>query len=161
LADVILRQKGDLLKAEKLARETLRIRTLIHSSDDLSIGSSCDLLARILMSQGTFEDETKRLFERSLAIFIRREGPDGVNTAILNINTGSYFYKLVQRQPTVDTKRKYFLLSMSHIEEGFRIQTKIYGPTHPITVQAAYKLSDVMNEHQAFLKQKESLKIVT
>jgi tetratricopeptide (TPR) repeat protein len=145
LADVIYRQDRDLLKAEELAREALRIRSLIYNSDNFSIGGSCDLLARILQSQGKFEDETKRLLERSLAIFIRREGPDGANTAISNINTGNYYDELARRQPTVDTKRKYFLLSKSHIEEGFRVQTKIYGPTHPNTVQTASILSDVIS----------------
>jgi tetratricopeptide (TPR) repeat protein len=146
LANVILLQDGDLLKAEKLTREALRIRSLIYNSDDLSIGRSCNLLARILRSQGKFEDETQGLFERSLAIYIRMEGPDGANTAVVNINIGRYYYELAQRQPTVDTKRKYFLVSKSHIEEGFRIQTKIYGPTHPITVEAASILSILMNE---------------
>jgi tetratricopeptide (TPR) repeat protein len=157
LANVIHRQEGDLLKAEELAREALRIRSLIYNYDDHKIGGSCDLLARILQSQGKFKDETKRLFERSLAIFIGREGPDGVNTAISNINTGSYFYELAQRLPTVDTKRKHFLVSKLYrkrkhflisklfMEEGFRIRTKIHGPTHPNTVQAASLLSDVIS----------------
>jgi tetratricopeptide (TPR) repeat protein len=146
LADVILRQEGDLLKAEKLAREALRIRSLIYYSDDHKIGGSCDLLARILQSEGKFEDETKRLFERSLAICIRREGPDGGNTAMVSVNIGLYYYQLGERQPTVDAKRKYFLVSKSHIQEGFRIQTKLLGPTHPITVHAASFLSSLINE---------------
>jgi hypothetical protein len=146
LADVIHRQDGDLLKAEKLAREALRIRSLIHSSDDDRIGVSCNLLAHILKSQGKLEDETKRLFERSLAIYIRSEGPGGVNTAMATANVGLYYYQLAEGQPTVDIKRKYFLISKSYIEEGFRIQTKILGPTHPNTVDAAYFLSSLVNE---------------
>jgi tetratricopeptide (TPR) repeat protein len=145
LADVIYRQEGDLLKAEKLAREALRISSLIHNSDDHKIGVSCDLLARILKHQGKFEDETKELFERSLAIFIRREGPDGANTAISNINIGCYYYELARRQLIIDTQRKYFLVSKSHMDEAFRISTKIYGPTHPNTVQAASTLSDIIS----------------
>jgi tetratricopeptide (TPR) repeat protein len=147
LANVILRQKGDLLKAEMLAREALRIRSLIYSSgNDYKIGTSCDLLARILQSQGKFEDETKRLFERSLSICIRNEGPYGSNTAVMSVNIGLYYYQLAKGQPTVDTKRKYFLVSKSHIEEGFRIRTKIYGPTHPRTVHTASLFSIVVNE---------------
>jgi G3E family GTPase len=38
LANVIYLQKGDLLKAEKLAREALRIRFLVYSRDDHRIG---------------------------------------------------------------------------------------------------------------------------
>jgi hypothetical protein len=56
------------------------------------------------------KDETKELFERSLAILIRREGPDGSNTAISNIIFGRYYYELVRKEPTVDIKRKYILV---------------------------------------------------
>jgi hypothetical protein len=143
LADVIHRQKGDLLKAEELAREALLIRKQRNSSNE---GASCDLLAQILQSQGKFEDETQGLFENSLAIFIRREGPDGANTAISNVNIGRYYYELARRQPTVDTKRKYFLISKSYIEEGFRIEIMLYGPTHPHTFQAASLLSALTRE---------------
>jgi hypothetical protein len=146
LADVIHQQNGDLSKAEKLAREALRIRSLTYNSDDHGIGLSCDLLGRILQSQGKLEDETKGSFERSLAIDIRYEGSDGSNTAISNINNGNYNLQLATFQPTVDTKRKYFLISISHIEEVFRIRTKIYGPTHPRTVQAASLLSAITRE---------------
>jgi hypothetical protein len=62
------------------------------------------------------------------------------------MNTGLYYFKLAKILPMVATKRKYFLISKSHIEEGFRIQTKILGPTHPRTVQAANFLSSLMNE---------------
>jgi hypothetical protein len=66
LANVIHHQDGDLVKAEKLAREALLIRRKLNSSNE---GASCHHLARILQSQGKYEDETKRLFERSFAIY--------------------------------------------------------------------------------------------
>jgi hypothetical protein len=106
---VIHQQDGDLLKAEELSRYTLYnsvvivltysdlsgpyiqnrfsnlcIRSLKHSSNNDEIGANCDLLARILKSQGKFEDETQGLFERTLATFFGNEGPDGSNTAISN-----------------------------------------------------------------------------
>jgi hypothetical protein len=143
---VIYLQKGDLLKAKELAREALRIRSLIYSNADFRTGGSCDLLARILQSQSKFEDETKKLFESSVAIFIRREGSDGLNTATSNINFGKYYLQLAKRQPTVDTKRKLFLISISHIEEGSRNETKIHGPTHPTTVDVASLLSAIKRE---------------
>jgi hypothetical protein len=65
---------------------------------------------------------------------------------ISNINIGRFYYELARRQPTVDIKRKHFLVSKSHIEEGFRIGTKIHCPNHPNTVQAASILPILMNE---------------
>jgi hypothetical protein len=108
LADVIQQQDGNLSKAEMLARESLRIRSLIYSSDDYRMGWNCSLLARILESQGKLEDETKRLLGRSSAIFIRNEGPDGANPAIANYNIGRYYYELARRQPTVKYKEEIF-----------------------------------------------------
>eukprot|EP00596_Hydrurales_sp_CCMP1899_P000637 CAMPEP_0119051946 /NCGR_PEP_ID=MMETSP1177-20130426/73392_1 /TAXON_ID=2985 /ORGANISM="Ochromonas sp, Strain CCMP1899" /LENGTH=536 /DNA_ID=CAMNT_0007031323 /DNA_START=481 /DNA_END=2089 /DNA_ORIENTATION=- len=65
LANVIFRQDdGDLIKAEGLARKSLRIRTHLNCSH--SVGFSCTLLARILKKQDKLGDETKELFERSL-----------------------------------------------------------------------------------------------
>jgi tetratricopeptide (TPR) repeat protein len=143
LADVIYRQKGDLLKAEELAREALLIREKLNIDNESA--NCCHLLARILQSQGKFEDETQGLFEHSLAIYIRNEGPDGVNTAMASISTGLYHYQLAKIQPTVDTKRKYLLISKLYIEEALRIRTKIYGPTHPNTIEAVSILSDVIS----------------
>jgi hypothetical protein len=52
LALVIYRQKGDLIKvkAEDLARESLRIRTLLYGSDHHKVGNCCELLAYILVA---------------------------------------------------------------------------------------------------------------
>jgi hypothetical protein len=102
LANVIFRQKGDLLiNAEELARESLRIRTLIYDSNHSTEDVSCDLLARILSTQGKLGDETRGLFERSLAISIRNKGPDGVNAAAGNYSIGQFYQKLARQQSTV------------------------------------------------------------
>jgi hypothetical protein len=64
LADIIRLQKGDLIKAEKIARESLRIREALRiklsephlvrqrSDADHKVGISKDLLTRILRDQG-------------------------------------------------------------------------------------------------------------
>jgi hypothetical protein len=63
----------------------------------------------------------------------------------VNGSLGNYYYELARREPTVATKRKKLLISKLYVEEGFRIRTKIYGPTHPKTVQTASSLSDVIS----------------
>jgi hypothetical protein len=59
LANVIYERKGDLIKAEELARESLRIRTLIYGTEPHEVGNCCDLLARILEAQGNSKEETR------------------------------------------------------------------------------------------------------
>jgi tetratricopeptide (TPR) repeat protein len=141
LANVIYQQKGDLIKAEELARESLRIRTLIYDSNHSTVDLSCGLLASILSVQGKLGDETRGLYERSLAISIRNEGPDGFNAATGNYNIGEYYQELAIKQSTVDAMRTHLTIAKSHFVEAQRISSKIYGPTHPNTVDAASRLT--------------------
>jgi hypothetical protein len=147
LADVILRQNdGDLIKGEKLGRESLNIRTRLYSSNHYRIGMSHMLLARILMSQGKLGDETKELLERSLAISVVNEGLDGPNTAGGNIAIGLFYHKLATMQSVMSIKRTQLLLAKSYAEEAVRIETKIHNPSHLNYVSAASRLSDILSE---------------
>jgi hypothetical protein len=148
LADVILRQDdGDLIKAEGLAREAIRIRDNLHTANNRGGGTHYLLLTRILQKQGKVGDETKELYERSLAISIRNEGPYGVITATGNIPISRFhYYRLAMTPCTISTKRTQLLLAKSYLEEGIRIATKIHDPTHPNRVSAASLFSDILNE---------------
>jgi tetratricopeptide (TPR) repeat protein len=146
LADVIYRQGGDLIKAEELARESLRITSLINDSNHYSIGRACCLLASILMVKGQLGDETRGLFERCLAIYIRDFGPDGSNTADINFNLGLFYSQLAGVETLVDSEQKQLLLAKGYFEESHRICTEIYGSTHPGTIDAASKLATVYSK---------------
>jgi hypothetical protein len=141
LANVIFQQNGDLMKAEELARESLRIRTLIH---DINIGSGFDLLARIMSKQGNLGDETRELYANSLAFCIENDGLDAINTADANINIGVFHGMVADMQPTIDSKRIQLLLAKSYYEEGLRIKLKIHGPSHPSTVTTSSKLAEII-----------------
>jgi hypothetical protein len=147
LAEVIRRQDdGDLIKAEKLARESLYIRTRLYGNNNIRVGASCSLLAKVLTKQGRYGDETKELFERSLANFVRNEGPDSVNTAIATRDIGQFHYNLAIMESTVLSKRTQLPLAKSYSEEATRIETKIHSPTHPNRIEAASLLSKVLKE---------------
>eukprot|EP00596_Hydrurales_sp_CCMP1899_P009591 CAMPEP_0119052096 /NCGR_PEP_ID=MMETSP1177-20130426/73509_1 /TAXON_ID=2985 /ORGANISM="Ochromonas sp, Strain CCMP1899" /LENGTH=165 /DNA_ID=CAMNT_0007031551 /DNA_START=332 /DNA_END=829 /DNA_ORIENTATION=- len=146
LANVIHRQKGDLIKAEELARESLRIRTLIYGINYHSVGLSCKLMAIILETQGNLGDETRGFYERHLAIAIRDSGPDGLNTPVGSFQIGAFYYKLARAQTTVDLEQKQLLLAKSHIEEALRIYSKIHGPTHPDTLKTASLFTNISSE---------------
>jgi hypothetical protein len=140
LANVIIKQNGDLVKAEKLVRESLRIRVLINSNGDL-VGNTGGILASVLRIQGKLGSETKELLEQSLTIDIRNYGPDGVSTAISYINLGQFYRELAKVQQTVATRRDYLHLSEIKIKEALRIYTKIYGPDNLLTLQFFSELS--------------------
>jgi tetratricopeptide (TPR) repeat protein len=143
LADVIYRQDGDLMKAEELARESLRITSLINDSNHYSVGRTCSFLANILRGQDQLGDETRGLYERCLSIFIRNGGPDGPSTAAGNFNLGRYYHQLAVKQATVALKQKQLLLAKVYFEESHRINSIIYGHTYLKTVGAASKLAAV------------------
>jgi hypothetical protein len=146
-ADVIFQQDdGDLIKAEGLAREAIRIINKLHDVH-MSRASACYLLlAKILLTQGKLGDETKKLFERSLGICIRNEGPDGANTAVVNHDICQFHYKIAMTSSTAHTKQTQLLLAKSYCDEAIRIEIKIHNPTHPNRVIAVSLLSAVLRE---------------
>jgi len=146
LAHVIYQQEGDRVKAEKLAREAIRIRTSIYGINSHTIGVSCDLLARIMREQNDLGDETRKLFERSLAIFNKDEGEDGLGVAAVNNNLGKFYHMLAGTQPTIDSKRTQLQLSKSYYEQALRIYWKICGPEHSYTLLGGNRLMIVMRE---------------
>jgi hypothetical protein len=104
------------------------------------------LLALILQDQNMYGVETKELLKRSLANFIRKEGPDGVNTAVSTSKLGKFYYDLAMMQSMASTKRTQLLLAKSHIVEALRIETKVHDSNHPHYLNAASLLSDILRE---------------
>jgi hypothetical protein len=109
LAFVLLKQNRDLAKAEELVRGSLRIRTQLHGPNHHSVAISCSALAKFLKSQGNLGTETKELLERALALFVRHEGIDGMNTGVENTCSGQFHFQLAFIQPS-EYKMKIHLL---------------------------------------------------
>lgn len=74
LSNVICSLNGDLVKAEMLARESLRILSHLYDHDHQTLAPSTGQLADILIQQGKLGCETKELLERSLAIGANHSG---------------------------------------------------------------------------------------
>jgi hypothetical protein len=146
LADVFNQQLENLVKAEELARESLRILSLINDSNHHKVGRACGLLADILRGQHQLGSETRGLYERYLAISILNSGLDGLNTASGNYSLGVFCHQLAGKQATVDLKQTQLLLAKAYFEESNRINSKIHGHTYPQTVNAASKLAAVSRE---------------
>jgi tetratricopeptide (TPR) repeat protein len=146
-ADVIFQQEdGDLIKAEGLAREAIRIKDKLHGALDIRVSGYYLLLAKILQKQGKLGDETKELYERSLAICVRNEGPNGANTTTITINIGQFHHKIAMTSSTLHTIRTQLLVAKSYFDEAVRIETKIHNPAHPNRVMAASLLSRILRE---------------
>jgi tetratricopeptide (TPR) repeat protein len=146
LGHVICKQKGDLLKAEKLVRESLRIRTCLYGGDHTKVGMSTSLLARVLQAQGKLGIETKELHECCLAINIENFGSEGLNTAASNNNLGHFYYQQAEASLSADIRKEHLSLSISKFNEALRIYAKLFGPDHPDTVQASSLLSIVVHK---------------
>jgi hypothetical protein len=143
LAKVILLQKGDLIKAEKLARESLVIRSQLYSNDHNKVADCCNLLAVILEAQDNYGDETKGLLERALAINIKNGGPDGAKIGIKGL--AAFYNDLAEKSSTADVKLTQLHLAKSYCEELVRILEKIHGLNHPETVQSKSQLANILD----------------
>jgi hypothetical protein len=142
LANVIITQRGDLVKAEKLVRESLRIRVQIKSNSYL-VGYSLGLLTDVLRFRSKLGSEMKEVLEQCLAIDIRNYGPDGANTAGDYGNIGIYYRELADAEQTAETRKEFLRLSEIKIKEALRIYTKIYGPDDPKTLRYSTELFTV------------------
>lgn len=143
LANVISKQKGDLVKAAMLARESLRIRSQLYCHDHLNIALNCNLLADILQDQNKQNSETKELYERSLAITIKLSGPDAKNAAITNHNLGFYHYALAEIQENIYLKETFLFEAYLNFKEALRINTIVLGPDNPRTLLSSSMISMV------------------
>jgi tetratricopeptide (TPR) repeat protein len=146
LGNVISQQKGDYVKAEKLVRESLGIRSRLHDAHHECVGASIGLLAAILQSQGNLGSETQELYERALVIHIRNFGSEGVNTAASNFNLGDFYHLRAIKGQTTETTKNNLLLSVAKFTESLRIYTKMYGPDHPETMDNSSELSIVLHK---------------
>jgi hypothetical protein len=115
LARVIHEQKVDFIKAEKLIREALRIRTQLYDNDNLYIVETSLVLAQILQSQDKLGSETKKLFELSLLVKIKNYGPDGRETAYAYASLGTFYYL----SDFFSLLMPYWLVYVSHVEDRF------------------------------------------
>lgn len=167
LGKVIHLQNGDLVKAERLAREALRIQNLIYSSTSPGehAGGCMGLLADILISQGKRGSEPKELLERCLAIDIKYYGLNGANTAVAYMNLGEFYYKSASEilllldgrethsnkyfHTTMETVINYFHLAESNFTETLRIFLKIHGPKSSKVFKVASRLASVNSSKEA------------
>jgi hypothetical protein len=143
LGNVVNNQDGDLMRAETLVRESLRIRALLCDNDHPYVGHSISLLAKNLRKQGNLGDEVKELYERSLSIDIKHEGPDGVNTSISNLNLGNFYFNLAETSLNLAKLKEHLQLSKNCYTEALRINTKVFGLAHRKTINVTSKLSEI------------------
>jgi hypothetical protein len=113
---------------------------LLMDQKEVAVAKGIDILAGIL--EGELWKVAKELYQHSLAIYVKVEGLDGVNTAVGNTNLGHfYFYLALQTHRNSSKKREYLQHSIAHFEETFRIYSKIFDdPYHDDTVAAASRL---------------------
>jgi tetratricopeptide (TPR) repeat protein len=141
LGNVIYRQNGDYVKAEKLTRESLRIRSRLYDAYHINVGYSSCLLATILQSQGHLGSETQELHERSLAIDIKHFGSEGVHNATSNHNMGNFFNLRAEESQSAEAKKIHLKLAESKYKESLRIKSEVFGPDYPRTIRASSTLS--------------------
>jgi tetratricopeptide (TPR) repeat protein len=167
LGKLIHAQNGDLVKAERLARESLRIQYLIYGSNTpgVHVGNCMGLLANVLTSQGKRGSEPKELLERCLAIDIEYYGSNGANTAVAYMNLGEFYHKSASEilllldgretysnkyfHSTMETVINHFHLAEFNFKEALRIYAKIHGPKGSRVLTVASHIGSVKSSMEA------------
>jgi hypothetical protein len=72
---------------------------------------------------------------------VKNDGPDGGNTAVGNFNLGHFHNHVSQSNLSASKRKEHLSLSKSYFKEALRIFTKVFGPGHPDTIDAASALS--------------------
>jgi hypothetical protein len=108
---------GDDANAEQSAQ--------LMDQEEVAVAKGIDILAGIL--EGELWKVAKELYLHSLAIYVKVEGLDGVNTAVGNTNLGHFYcYLALQTHRNSTKKREYLQHSIAHFKETFRIYLKIH-----------------------------------
>jgi hypothetical protein len=107
---------------------------------------SSGLLASILQAQGGLNIETKELYERSLASFVKNFGSEGVNTGASNFNLGSFYHLQAEARQSAGIRKDHLSLLFSKLKEALRVYTKLFGPDHPNTERTSSELSIVSHK---------------
>jgi hypothetical protein len=133
------------VKAEMLARESLRIKTKLYGYHHIHAGMGANLLASTLKSQGKLGNETRELFEHSLAVNVKNCGSDSDYSAVANFNLGNFYNDLSNLQQSIGIRKDYLRLSKCKFIEALRIHTKNFGSNSPKALQASDNLSIILN----------------
>lgn len=67
------------------------------------------------------------------------------NASAVNVNMGHLYSDLALREVGfVDTQNELFCKSISYFKEAVRISKKVYGPTHPKTIEYEGRLEMIL-----------------
>ena len=97
----------------------------VHGVNHTNTGGCVSQLGTALLNQNKLDDETRAVFQRSLAIHLLNWGPDTHNVGNDYSRLGFFHAK---KGEYVKAKRLY--------KEALRIYTKVNGPDYPVTVKA-------------------------
>lgn len=143
--DAVLRSggDGDIVEAEMLSRKALRIMTGIHGSNHFVTSSVKIELSNILGHSSNSNDERKALLEQTLPSFIKLQGNNGDFVAKVNNGLGNVHNDIANTLPPGPARNEQHHIALKYFEESLRIATKIYGPTHPYTIELESSLSSL------------------
>jgi hypothetical protein len=126
-------------EGESLARKALDIIESVFDADHINIGSSLTDLAKVLHIAGKLEEETKQLYKRSLSIYLKCEGADGLLVMEANANLGTFYADRGELASLEVVKKVEFLFSQVYYKEAIRISALVNGLNHPNTEEYSSK----------------------
>jgi hypothetical protein len=125
---------GNIEEVEMLARKALKIKERIHGQNHYFTSSILYLISNILRLKKSREDEVLDLLDRSLAMSIKHVGVDHENVANYSLVLAEFHGHIGDELPDRKAKIGHYRLAKRHCKEAVRIETKLRGPNHPLTL---------------------------
>ncbi|SDI24795.1 CHAT domain-containing tetratricopeptide repeat protein [Propionivibrio dicarboxylicus] len=129
-----LYQQGQYARAAERAKQAVRLAEDTLGPDHLSVASSLNDLALMLVSQGQYA-QVEPFYLRALKIYERTSGPDMTSAATVRANLGD-LYKLQYRNEQAEQL----------YQQALDVYERAYGPDHPNTAQLLIKITGVAFE---------------
>lgn len=126
-----------------LARKALRIVEAVFDADHINIGSSLNDLAKVLHESGDLGAETKQCYKRSLSIYLKCEGINGMLVLEANSNLGTFHIHRGEKSTDIVGKQVELRCALYYYEEVLRISSAVHGISHPLTESYSKRIMDM------------------
>jgi hypothetical protein len=126
---------GDVVEAEMLARKCIRIKEKVFGVDHVMIVETLNDFFCILQLKENSDDKSIELLEKCLAISVKFSSVNNNFVPKFNFKLAEIHFKLGKFQPTIKT---------DHLPQAVRINTLLYGLTHPNMIAMELLLSNLL-----------------
>lgn len=136
--------KEQLIEAEQLIMKACRIMENLHGPSSANLAICLETYGQVLTGKGEFNEMTKGIFERVVAIYKEFDGGDGQGTSSSLCSLGEFCMKWGDLMPVGEKRMNEYKIARNSFEIAVRIGNNIFGLTDPRTLTDVQKFRSVV-----------------